>query len=83
MSFSNGKGMMRIYLFRREGTDLYAFSVEKTGANIPRPRPECHWAPCSLREDRDGNLLHSLPDSAEVAAALTSAGVYLFVPSRC
>ena len=71
---------MRAYVFQNGESDLYAYSVDKTGANIPPRDPRYIW----LLRGEIADLQRTLP-AAEVGTIhrdLIELGFHLFKSDR-
>ena len=53
---------MTAYLFQCQGTDLFAVSLDKTGAAIPPPTNNERWL---LRDEFQLGILHPVPAPIE------------------
>jgi hypothetical protein len=69
---------MTAYLFQCQGTDLFAVSLDKTGAGIPPAATSQRWL---LREEFQLGILHPVPIPVEPDAVLRgieAKGYFLF-----
>ena len=67
---------MVVYVFQNGNTDLYAYSMDKTGANIPPRDPRYVWMLRGAITDPQSNF--PVPEVARILADLIELGFHLF-----
>jgi hypothetical protein len=71
---------VRVYVFQNGDSDLYAYSWDKTGSNIPPRDPRYVW----LLRGEVGDLKNILPaaEASHVLRDLIELGFHLFKSDR-